>query len=40
MLKELEMELLKRFSNDYRKASKKRKGEIFYLIFISFMNNL
>ena len=28
MLKEFEMELLKRFSDEYRKASKKRKGEI------------
>jgi hypothetical protein len=28
MLKEFEMELLKRFSDDYRKANKKRKGEI------------
>ncbi|MCD6223674.1 MAG: hypothetical protein J7J73_02055 [Deltaproteobacteria bacterium] len=28
MLKEFEKELLKRFSDDYRKASKKRKREI------------
>ena len=28
MLKEFEMELLKKFSDEYKRASKKRKGEI------------